>query len=228
MSIDSFKLKLGRVNSPDPRDKNFLIKDKFSFRVIPQITSKYWDANGWWGDQLNTPHCVGYAWAHWIEDGPISPEGIAPIISPSTIYENAQKLDEWPGENYTGTSVRGGVKYLKSIGRVISYYWAFDIDTISKYVLTTGPLVVGTDWYRNMITPNKSGWIYATGGRAGGHAYVINGVDTLARKFRIKNSWGKGWGIEGHAWIGFSDFTKLLRARAEACVAIENPNFNSL
>ena len=186
------------------------------------ITSKYWDDNVWWGNQGNTPMCVGYAWAHWIADGPVTHTGVQPPIAPNLIYYEAQKVDEWPGENYDGTSVRGGAKYLTNSGKVGNYYWAYDVQTLINTILQLGPVVVGTNWYYNMFYPNLNGVISIGGSLAGGHAYVLNGVDTVNKLFRIKNSWGQSWGKSGHAFISFTDMTRLINERGEICLAIEN------
>ena len=212
---------LGRVFIPDERDNKYLIENKLT---LPKtiLTSKYWDANGWWGNQGNTPQCVGYAWAHWIEDGPVGHDGVAPIVPPTLIYREAQKVDEWIGEKYEGTSVRGAAKYLRTTNRISSYLWTYDINVLINTVLNQGPVVVGTNWYSSMFTPDRNGVIRVLGRVAGGHAYVINGVDRNTKLFRIKNSWGKTWGKSGHAYISFTDMTRLIRENGEVCLAIEN------
>ena len=212
---------LGRVFIPDERDNKYLIENKLT---LPKtiLTSKYWDANGWWGNQGNTPQCVGYAWAHWIEDGPVGHGGVAPIVPPTLIYREAQKVDEWVGEKYDGTSVRGAAKYLRTTNRISSYLWTYDINVLINTVLTKGPVVVGTNWYSSMFTPDRNGVIRVLGRVAGGHAYVINGVDRNTKLFRIKNSWGKTWGKSGHAYISFTDMARLIRENGEVCLAIEN------
>jgi len=212
---------LGRVFIPDERDKKYLIEDKLT---LPKtiLSSKYWDDNGWWGNQGNTSQCVGYAWAHWIEDGPIGHDGVSPIIPPSLIYTEAQKVDEWVGENYEGTSVRGAAKYLRNTNKISSYLWTYDVNVLISTILTQGPVVVGTNWYSSMFTPDRNGVIRVVGRISGGHAYVINGVDTNTKLFRIKNSWGKNWGKSGHAYISFTDMTRLIRENGEVCLAIEN------
>ena len=212
---------LGRGYSLDERDKKYLIKSILK-PTTPTITSKYWNAEEWWGNQGNTPQCVGYAWAHWIEDGPVTHGGIPPIVNPTLVYREAQKIDEWPGEQYAGTSVRAGAKYLKNTGKISSYLWAYDLDTLVNTILTKSPVVVGTNWYNNMFYPDKFGIIRVGGRLAGGHAYVINGVDTKTKMFRMKNSWGRTWGQKGHAFISFTDMTRLIREQGEICLAIEN------
>jgi len=217
-------IQLKREHKVDERDNNYLIENHFPESqplTAAPLTSRFWDDNGWWGNQGNTPQCVAYAWAHWLEDGPVYQSGKAPIIQPSLIYENAQKLDEWPGENYAGTSVRGGVKYLRSVGKVTNYYWTSNIQTLINTILYMGPVVVGTNWYWNMFYPNSEGILNIGGKLAGGHAYVINGVDTKRQLFRIKNSWGRAWGKNGSAYIRFYDMKMLIAQNGEVCLAIE-------
>ena len=213
---------LGRIHIPDNRDNKYLIENKLTLRPS-LLTSKNWNDNTWWGDQGQTPMCVGYAWSHWIEDGPITHKSrTRPIVSPTLIYKESQKLDEWVGENYDGTSVRGGAKYLKKTGKISSYLWTFDLNVMINTVLTVGPVVVGTNWYNTMFYPDRNGLLRVGGRVAGGHAYEINGVDTVRQLFRIKNSWGRTWGQQGHAYISFSDMRRLINENGEVCLAVEN------
>jgi hypothetical protein len=218
---------IGRGVAIDKRDKNYLIKNSSIYTSTPVKTTgiKYWDDEQWWGNQGSTSECVAYAWTHWLEDGPIlQPSTPQPIVNPNSIYREAQKIDEWPGENYNGTSVRAGAKVLQSQGFIKNYYWAYDVQTLINTVLNIGPVVVGTNWYNNMFRPNPSTGIMSIRGRlVGGHAYIINGVDTTRQLFRIKNSWGKNWGLNGRAFISFRDMQILIRHRGEVCLATEIP-----
>jgi hypothetical protein len=204
--------------------------------VIPRVAVtepkyRYWWANGWWGNQGHLPHCVGFSWLHWIEDGPITHSatrtaGTGPLMDPSELYREAQKVDQWPGESYDGTSVRAGAKILMSRGLVGGYRWAWDAGTVVRALLTTGPVVVGTWWYSEMFVPKpdkESGklLIRAQGSKAGGHAYLINGVNTEKGLVRVKNSWGQEWGSNGHAYMPIEDLDKLVKDQGEACLAIE-------
>lgn len=216
---------LGRIPAPDPRDAAFLMEARFPQLAVvaPSRTSRYWGANGWWGDQGQTSMCVGYGWAHAIEDGPLTHTGTAPIVDPAWIYANAQNVDEFPGPPpaYDGTSVRAGAKVLQDLGYIASYHWAFDLATVVEAVLQLGPVVMGTDWYDGMFTPDVNGTIKATGSIAGGHCYLLDGANVKSRVFRLKNSWGRHWGNHGFAWIGFDDVAKLLAAQGESCIYVE-------
>ncbi|HEY0750392.1 MAG TPA: hypothetical protein VGD26_04520 [Chitinophagaceae bacterium] len=225
--VDITNLGLGRLPAADERDQMFHMKLAIPTEA-PTRTYRYWNANGWWGDQQTTPQCVGYSWAHWVEDGPITHKGSAPIIAPEVIYREAQKIDEWPGEGYEGTSVRAGAKVLQALGFIESYYWAWDAKTVADTILTRGPVVVGTNWYRDMFFPDPETYIVKpTGAAVGGHAYLINGVNVKKGLFRFKNSWGNGkdsinnWGDNGHAWITIEDMDKLIKQDGEACLAVE-------
>ena len=63
-------------------------------------------------------------------------------------------------------------------------------------------------------TPNKKGIIdysHDTMNMQGGHALVIDGWKYIDDKLylRIKNSWGRDWGVEnGHCYMSFEDYKK--------------------
>jgi hypothetical protein len=212
---------LGRRKKEDPRDSKFKITAVLP-KKAPSITSRNWNANGWWGDQGAMPHCVAFAWVHLLEDGPVTQvSGPAPILDPAGLYKLCQRVDEWPGENYDGTSIRAGAKILQGLGFIGEYRWAWDLDTMINAVLTEGPVTIGTNWYYDMFFPKEKNIIKIGGRLAGGHATVINGVNTKTGFFRLKNSWGRSWGNKGHALISFEDMEKLINQDGEICLPVE-------
>lgn len=222
--MDELKSKLGRLHIPDNRDKGFLMSNTLPL-TDPGITFKYWYPSGWWGDQGYTPQCVAYSWTHWLAAGPITQKksrkgGKAPYDT-TYLYNEAQKVDEWPGEDYQGTSVRAGAKILQKSGYISNYLWAWDLETTIQALLTKGPVVVGTWWLYDMFFPNSDGFITATGDKMGGHAYLLDGVNVEKQIIRIKNSWGRNWGKKGFAYISFSDMEKLILDYGEVCMASE-------
>ena len=208
--------KFGRLPEPDENDLRFPMKALLPARVTRD--RYYWWDDGAWLDQGNTGTCVGHGWAHWVEDSPVRPAG---TIDPYEVYREACLLDVWPGNdlgdlNY-GTSVRAGVKALQARGLVQEYRWAWDLETLVNSVLMFGPAVIGVNWYSTMYLP-VSGVVTVGGVIEGGHCLVVNGVNRSLRQFRLKNSWGRSWGINGRARISFDDMERLIAEDGEICI----------
>lgn len=203
---------LGRLPAPDTRDRMHLMQ----LQATPR-TQMFW-ITGPVLDQGNEPACVGYAWKQFLQTtprrtlvGPRAPE----------IYYEAQLIDEWPGEGYAGTSVRAGARVLANRGYLTEYIWGFDADTIINYVLTRGPVILGTNWYTGMMRPDANGWVYPTGMLEGGHAYEVCGYSRIRTAVQCLNSWGVGWGKKGKFWLHKDELALLLAQGGEGCSAIE-------
>ena len=219
--------RLGRLHSPDRRDQRYPLRAMLP-RESSTRTFRYWWGDGWWGDQGATPRCVAYAWLHKVADGPRTTRRTAhvdsiPAVDPHELYCAAQRIDPWPGDcdeapHYDGTSVRAGAQVLVASGVIAAYRWAWDVDTIVEALLEVGPVVMGTDWPVGMMRTDDRGFVHATGPSGGGHAYVLNGVNVNRGVVRVKNSWGRGWGRNGSAWLTLDDLATLLADRGEACM----------
>jgi hypothetical protein len=66
-------------------------------------------------DQKNEGACTGFALAavinfHLARRQLVTPWSSARTVSPRMLYEMARRYDEWPGEEYEGSSARGGIK----------------------------------------------------------------------------------------------------------------------
>lgn len=206
---------LGRVYIPDPRDRMFSMA-----RVVGTMkpTTRHWKI-GPVLDQGMTSQCVGFAWAQFLHSAPIMTRDRT-LPRPEAIYNMAQTMDEWTGEAYEGTSVRGGAKALLSLGLIKSYVWADSMPTLKRFVSEIGPVVAGTDWFGGMDR-TRGGFTIPEGRYRGGHAFLIIGWSESRRAFRCVNSWGE-WGEGGRFWIDEADMQYLIfQANGEACSAVE-------
>lgn len=212
---------LGRLQVKDERDANYLLPR------LPKAATRnyqYWTARPAL-DQLDTPQCVGFSTYQWLTAFPVKN---VPPFSPTDLYHLAQQNDEWPGEDYDGSSVRGAFKALKDKGYVSEYRWAPDVETVVDHLLMKGPVVVGTEWTYGMFMPDDHGCIDDIDGQVvGGHAYLLIGANRLKPTrngkgaVRVLNSWGTGWADRGRAWLSFSALDVLLKKDGEACTATE-------
>lgn len=221
MSIENEK-GLGRLPSPDARDQ--LYRASAVLAAAPAPRSPYYYARlGRKLDQGATSECVGHAWRHYFTASPNMYK--KPQPDEHDLYRGAQRHDVWAGEDYDGSSVRGGAKYAqKEHGLLLSYVWAYDVDTVLDWILSKkGPVVVGTNWYGSMFYPDEKGWITKLErGLAGGHAYIAYGANNKDGRIRFLNSWGTEWGDKGSFWMPAELVDRLIREQGEACMALEN------
>lgn len=209
---------LGRIRHEDPRDQGYLL------RMLPPLAAaqlrpkkKTW----YLPERLNQgskPHCVGFSWKGFL----LSRPNRHSESTPQAIYDGAQVYDGIPGEDYDGSTVRGGAVFLKKDAALVaSYRWAFNLKDALDACGLVGPLVLGTDWHQKMMTPDAAFEIRAEGPIVGGHAYLLLGYDDKRKLALIHNSWGAGWGNEGRAFIPYFDLERLIRQGGEACIALE-------
>lgn len=151
------------------------------------------------------------------------------------LYDEALKVDEWPGEADEGTSLRAGYSVLldghRRVQRGVSgpvvpahgvdtYRWAQSIDEIRAAIFGGLAVAVGTNWYQSMFAPfeyNREYWISIEAGSrvAGGHCYCLFRMSDRREGFRIMNSWGTSW---PPSWISYATLERLLSENGEAAV----------
>jgi len=220
----AYKKRLGRRFSPDERDKGYQMA-----RLLPRVvmpTSKTWRIAGANLDQGDTGTCVGNAWTNFLRSAPIQTSATEQMAF--NIYDLAIKLDEWTDndedfERQMGTSVRAGAQAVMSMSRLKSYIWSSTLQPVVEWVLLNGPVVMGTNWYTSMFSPNNDGLITITPRSRveGGHAYLLRGVNTKTALASFCNSWGENWGKSGNFFMSFKDLERLILEDGEACSAIE-------
>lgn len=212
----------------DPRSKNYAAADLIADEALALPEKKTWRP-GPILDQGREGACTGFATAG---DLGASPHRVTVNDALArTIYYRARQIDEWPGENYEGSSVLAAVKAATELGFYSSYRWAFSITDLRDAVLGLGPAIIGIPWPRNAYQPRPSGLLDISGPVVGGHAILVTGYHPRMRLwreswtarfevFRLRNSWGPGYGRRGDAFITADDLAHLLASNGEACIPL--------
>jgi len=171
------------------------------------------------GKILISGNCTGFAVAHEAAAWPVRVWNITEKVA-RAIYYRARQLDEFPGEDYEGSSVLGAMKAGQEKGWYEEYRWAFGEEDLALAVSRKGPCVLGINWYEGMSEPDRKNYIHPTGQLLGGHAILCRGYNVKKERYTLHNSWGRSWGIYGTCYISKQDMTLLLKRRGEACIPI--------
>lgn len=217
--------RLDRLPEFDERSREFPIRALVTEQA--PLRSRGWSCPAWL-DQGQEGACVGFSWSHELAAYPVAVKGLDNEFARG-VYKDAQRLDEWPGEEYSGTSVLAGAKAVAAKGYLDEYRWAFGVDDALRALGYQGPVVVGIPWYESMFQPRPSGLVEVTPGGGGGHAILVRGVSLKARLqgeggpmavVRLRNSWGRDWGVDGDCYVRVEDFDALLQAKGDCCVPV--------
>jgi hypothetical protein len=223
--------RLGRVYRHDPRNANFPMR-----AAIPSgadLHDKAWKLNRREFLVQNGPRCTAFSAVHDLESEPgtvtFKDNQVAWELA-QQLYDWAQKLDEWPGEGYEGSSVLGATQGLFKLGFAGEYRWAGEgghdpADDLALCLSNVGPCVLGTDFFNDMFEL-RGGVMVPTGALAGGHAYLARWIaaSRAAKHMRLPNgvpvrdepliggpnSWGLDWGTRGEWAMWLSDARRLL------------------
>lgn len=214
--VPSADPRLGRLVQFDERSRAFPVRAlieatrprSFTWRPGPVVL-----------DQGREGACVGFSIAHELAARPSVIEGVTSATA-LALYRRAQRIDEWPGEAYDGTSVLAGMKAAVEAGFFEGYRWAFGEADLALAVGYKGPAVLGIPWYEGMFDPDDDGYLRPTGAVAGGHAILCHGIDVKRDRYKVHNSWGAGWGIGGDAFISREDMRVLLAQQGEAAIPV--------
>ena len=103
---------------------------------------------------------------------------------------------------------------LAADNRIKGYYRitagkAHVVDAIELAVRANHPVVFRTDVGPAFENFSGKGVLFPEKETEGGHAMLVHGVahHNGRRQFWVRNSWGKDWGDDGHAWFDESYFT---------------------
>ena len=157
-------------------------------------------------------------------------------VSPRMLYELARRHDEWPGENYSGSSARGAMKAWHKHGVCSEDKWPYVSSNGKQGGLTDARTAdamrrpLGAYFrvnHKDLVAMHSAiaevGILYATAtvhsgwgrvdenGRIPYPGNVLGGhafaiVAYDQQGFWIQNSWGDDWGMDGFACINYDDW----------------------
>lgn len=172
-------------------------------------------------------------------------------VSPRMLYEMAKRHDEWPGEQYSGSSCRGAIKGWYNMGVCTSDQWKYlpgqpgDLtverakaareNTIGAYyrlqprvsdfhaaLNETGAIYCSARTHSGWFSPNKqTGVITFEKEQQGGHAFALVGYNS--KGFWIQNSWADSWGKKGLALWLYEDWLENLMDGWVLSLALPTP-----
>ena len=152
------------------------------------------------------------------------------------MYEMAKKYDEWPGEDYAGSSARGAVKGWHKHGVCKESVWPYvankpgsltktraadaakcplgayyrvnpkDMTHMHTALAEVGILYATADVHEGWDEVGANGLIPSRKNIVGGHAFALVGYDEYG--FWLQNSWGPGWGKQGYARLSYADWLR--------------------
>lgn len=203
----------GRLAIEDPRSAHHLMAMVIEPKPLEALPKKMYHQPGPVINQQGSS-CVGASSQHLLECTPIP----VTVGQPGylNIYKGALDRDHIPGTADTGTTIIAGMKYLQEIGKIERYVWAESMDSLVRWILTQGPVIMGTLWRDQMWETDSRGVIRSAGNVVGGHAWMVYGYEN--GWFRCQQSWGSNWGLKGRFWVYYTDMKKMLMDEAgEAC-----------
>lgn len=214
---DDNPYRLGRHVHHDPRSLAFQV------RGTAVIQSVAWQRHIPILDQGQVGSCTGNAATGALASGPLW-DGLQTVQRTKlnedeaiALYAAATQLDPYPGyyspgdpkSQDTGSDGLSVAKAAQKAGLISGYLHATSLSALNT-ALMSGPVIVGTNWYEQMFTPDSNGIVTIGGQIAGGHEYCIREYDLGTDTYTPDNSWGTGWGLSGRFRLPGRTLARLL------------------
>ena len=88
------------------------------------------------------------------------------------------------------------------------------VAAIKNAIASTGPVLIGGEWYSSWFHPVRGVLPPAAGGVAGGHATLVFGWDddVAGGSLLVRNSWGADWpgSMNGNVYAPYARFVPVL------------------
>jgi hypothetical protein len=176
-------------------------------------------------DQGAEGSTVGFSLTYAIQANVKIKHNVQTLVSPRGLYVLAKKYDEWPGENYEGASLIGGIKAAQKVGIFLEKDWPYsqssdisgsikpayrisgytelkDISQFANLLQQGNVLPVSIAITEDFSNPTSSGLIVRKNQKElGGHTIAIVSYNSQTRTYKFANMWGPQWGANGFGYI---------------------------
>lgn len=95
--------------------------------------------------------------------------------------------------------------------RISSWVATSNLNTIKSYLQQYGPGYCGFAVYSDFMNYGNGIYRYKSGSLQGYHAVTIVGFDDNTNSFKVKNSWGTGWGESGYFRIDYNEMNTVTK-----------------
>jgi hypothetical protein len=224
---------LGRHVEHDSRSRDFA----FQLPATPIVhKSVLWPHNTPVLDQGSKSSCTGNAMSQLLNCKMFASCRLGKISLDEkdalALYSLATHLDGFGSDQYyppndDGSSGLGVAKAAQQLGYIDNYAHCYTMTQLQA-AIQTQPVITGTSWTNSMFQIDANSGIVPVGALnsstiAGGHEYLIQGIDYQREVVVCLNSWGPGWGggdglTPGQFRITFADFTNLLASDGDVVV----------
>jgi len=127
--------------------------------------------------------------------------------------------------NCTGTTGGNPDNKLANYRKIASENEGLTVANFKGYLNAGRPIAIGAKLGDRFMSWNSSSVISSDtynnpGMQHAYHAMVLVGYDDSKNAFRVRNSWGKGWGDDGSIWV---DYNFFCRSFCFAAFVAQNP-----
>ncbi len=174
-------------------------------------------------------------------------------VSPRMLYEMAKRCDEWPGEEYDGSSLRGAIRGWRNMGVCEESFWPYRVGpkkgeltiaaaknarehTLGAYYRVkpiishfhtalndTGVIAVSAKVHKGWQQPVAGVIKYHKRPEDSTDGHAFVIVGYNSDGFWIQNSWGKKWGDNGIALWTYEDWIENIMDAWVFSLALPTP-----
>lgn len=206
--------RLGRHVAHDPRSRDFPAQE------APAVISVTHRTTALPLDQGQLGSCTGNAMTGLLMSQPFfNPARMLNETDALMLYSRATHLDRVRGAyppTDTGSAGLFVAKAAKEKGWCSSYKHAFGLNHTLK-ALVLKPVIIGVDWYDSFDRPDANHFVSITPGAsiAGGHEFLLFGINVEQRAVLAMNSWGTSWADRGVFRISWDTLAQLLAQQGD-------------